>query len=292
MLKVTPEELNKALNASEMTGSVIAQESSNEEPVVLGKFEMYLWYGQPLMFFKQTQRHGLWKSNWGRRGFRTVALLMMTGLWVLLAYNMGTEIWRVIPAFTQWSLVMTTLFFMTSLVVIETGDEQPTPQEIGRKKAWKLFTLFFNIALMSECLVSIYFWGVLWGQFKDTKRKDAPWHNIMGLVCNHSVPLTLLMIEYVCFNSVLFTYRNLWVALSYSACYLVFNFTWTKVYMPVYPDMTWSGFLGLTLPWLLCLIAVVSHVIFCGLTRLKLRKLGHVEILDLIANLVNIHDKM
>ena len=141
-------------------------------------------------------------------------------------------------------------------------------------KGWKWFLKFYLAALTCEILVSLYFWSVLWEQMKDTKRKTGLLIEIIGLALNHSLPLFLVLVDFVFFNAIPFAFRHMIFIVVVSVVYLSINFLWTKNFGPVYPDMTWSDPKGIILPFVLVLIATVGYLFLHVLTRIKFSLLG------------------
>ena len=99
---------------------------------------------------------------------------------------------------------------------------------------------------------------------------------------DHSVPLFLLIIDYICFNATPITLRHYWAVMVIAVNYLVINLVVCKTIGPVYPQMTWSGVLGITLPFI---FVGVGTIAFYGLTlinKFKFFKLGYTNFIQVI----------
>ena len=105
-------------------------------------------------------------------------------------------------------------------------------------------TVLLELALAMELIVTSYFWAVLWHEVSGAAKFQ---HNPLrkaGLAMDHSVPIFLLLIEYIFMDAAPVTLRHLWVFMLVSLAYLITNLTVTLTSQPVYPDVTWKGAKG------------------------------------------------
>ena len=136
-------------------------------------------------------------------------------------------------------------------------------------------TVLLELALAMELIVTSYFWAVLWHEVSGAAKFQ---HNPLrkaGLAMDHSVPIFLLLIEYIFMDAAPVTLRHLWVFMLVSLAYLITNLTVTLTSQPVYPDVTWKGAKGIGLPLGILVAAVLAYLFLYQVTKAKLRCLGH-----------------
>ena len=134
-----------------------------------------------------------------------------------------------------------------------------------------------------ECIITPYFWTALWPGIRDSAQVQGHPLRKLGACFDHSVPITLLFIDWAFFSCKPFLKRHFVGACTIAIFYLFFNFLDTKIVgVPVYPAMTWKGVIGYVVP--LCFIpyGLFVFTVLYILTYLKLHLLGHNEITYLI----------
>ena len=120
--------------------------------------------------------------------------------------------------------------------------------------------------------MTAFFWSILWPE-EDTSKDDV-WE-IMGLVTHHSTPMAFLLIDYICFNAIPFTYRHSVFTIGIGGIYIIFNMIYTLTIEPIYDVMDWRTLSGILIPIgtiFVCfiLIAMMELITYC-----KLKKMGH-----------------
>ena len=99
-----------------------------------------------------------------------------------------------------------------------------------------------------ELIVAPYFWTLLWPLVhNDPKYTDDPLH-MLGLVLDHAVPVTLLLIDFVFFNANPIVKTHVCAVILVSLSYLSVNMTFALTSGPVYPQMTWKDIPGIIVP--------------------------------------------
>ena len=122
------------------------------------------------------------------------------------------------------------------------------------RMAWKWFIVLGELALLMELMIVPYFWTSLWPiiqEFDDSIKNNEI--KRLGMILDHSVPLTLIAIDFLFFNANPIVLRHNWIIVSVSIVYLLMNMTVTLLYKPVYPTMTWHG-TAIILPFILMLL--------------------------------------
>ena len=134
-----------------------------------------------------------------------------------------------------------------------------------------------------ECIITPYFWTSLWPGIKVSKDLEGHPLRRAGAMMDHSVPITLLFIDWAFFSCKPFLKRHFAGACTIAIFYLFFNFLDTKITgVPVYPAMTWKGVIGYIVP--LCFIpyGLLIFSLLYIMTYFKLHLSGHHEMTYLI----------
>ena len=127
--------------------------------------------------------------------------------------------------------------------------------------------MIFEIAIVSELVITIYFWGVLYFQLKMWK-----WTNTFAwltYVLMHSVPIICLLVDDIFLNSLGVIPRHFTALLIVAVSYLLVNMTVTLCSSPVYPGMTWRTPLGIILPLGIAFATFIIFAITCWVTKVK-----------------------
>jgi hypothetical protein len=231
-----------------------------------------------------TRDTGYVENEKTRRRFRIFALFLMTALWIILVINLGLNIWNIAAKFTQWGMTMVTILFVFGLKMQSPASrfyDFQSRQDIF--VAWKIYNIICELAIPMEGLVTVYFWtslfnpnGKEWLEFTILQK--------IGNCSNHSVPLTLLIIEFVFFSSVQTMPRHIFSVLTMTVVYLSVNCIWCFAYKPVYPAMTWRGASGLIIPFILVGFACIIYLLMIFLSRKRNGWIGKTLMSDKIAN--------
>lgn len=135
---------------------------------------------------------------------------------------------------------------------------------------------------MFEAIITLYFWTNLWEDaHKEPRFAENPFM-MAGLVLDHSVPISLLIFDYIFMNANPILVRHLWIVMACSTTYLIVNMTCALTWQPVYPAMTWRGVQGLLLPLIILLLGICIFLIFAFLNLSKLSKLGYSKFTETI----------
>ena len=115
--------------------------------------------------------------------------------------------------------------------------------------AWKWHNTLAPFALLLEFIITAYFWLVLNGPGNDLR---------IGGILDHSVPFTLLLIDYVCFHSYKIIKNQIFIVITFMFSYLLTNLIVKKITgFDVYGGMDWETPTGIILPLGVALIAFV-----------------------------------
>ena len=107
-------------------------------------------------------------------------------------------------------------------------------------RAWKWYCFLFEFTLMSEIIITIFFWTVL----NNPGLYIGDYLHDLVLRTDHIVPLSLLFIDY-CFNTVPFCFRHLSIVYIIGAIYLSINcIASLSRGNPIYPPLDWTKPIG------------------------------------------------
>jgi hypothetical protein len=95
--------------------------------------------------------------------------------------------------------------------------------------------VLFEIALLMELIVAPYFWILLWPALHTQPNFTENKSHMLGLVLDHSVPVSLLLIDFIFFNANPIVMRHLGIVGVVAISYLVTNMTFALTSGPVYP---------------------------------------------------------
>ena len=99
---------------------------------------------------------------------------------------------------------------------------------------------------------------------------------------DHSVPLGLLLIE-LTFNAVRIAQRHFGYISAIAFCYLILNFTVTKITgEPPYPILSWDSTIGYLLPLGLIVGAFILMYLYYFINNFKLASTGYEDIVKVL----------
>ena len=96
----------------------------------------------------------------------------------------------------------------------------------------------------------------------------------IGAVLQHSVPILLLLIEYIFCNAYPIMLRHMSATFSISFIYIVYNIIYTFNYRKVYPGWTWDSPKGIARPLSVIAGSIVVNILMIKINYYKLKKLG------------------
>lgn len=120
-----------------------------------------------------------------------------------------------------------------------------------------------------EIIITLVFWILLWPGVKDYIIDPL---DKAQMVLDHSLPMTLLILDYVLLNSIPFVMRHLPAQIFVMLVYLVINIGYS-IYQgyPVYPPLDWTDWRGILLGVLLAVFFAVMSYLMQRFTLWKLR---------------------
>ena len=134
-----------------------------------------------------------------------------------------------------------------------------------------------------ELIITPVFWLLLWQYRHDMEEFKLFWFRLQ-LVIDHSLPLVVLMIDYVFLNALSFIPRHFVFVSAASIAYMLLNMAATlHLGQPLYPFIDWKGVTGFCLVplgmmfgcWLLFRLLEL-------ITYKKLKALGYTDIINVI----------
>ena len=122
--------------------------------------------------------------------------------------------------------------------------------------AWKLWIYFFQQSLIFEILITTFFWGMLYRDFKKMSFYQSPIRQL-SLVLDHLLPLFCLILDYSV-NSMPFIKRHLWPIIFTVTVYICVDFAFVKLTGKIiYKILNWNDIFS----FVLSIIAIIFLVI-------------------------------
>ena len=87
---------------------------------------------------------------------------------------------------------------------------------------WKWYTYFYQITFITNIIITIIFWTLLWKLMYNKGPFTTPLKNA-SLVCDHAVPMFCLTVDYILINSMTFAGRHFLIQLPLLLFYAVCN---------------------------------------------------------------------
>ena len=125
-----------------------------------------------------------------------------------------------------------------------------------------------------ELIVTGFFWMAIWEkEYRDSPPGD--YVNIAGLVIDHSVPITLLSIDYIFFSAIPIAKRHIFVVMTIALIYVTMNCIYSLNVEAIYGPINWRTPLGIITPIVLLVIGFLYSFFLEAVNRHKLRILGY-----------------
>ena len=129
--------------------------------------------------------------------------------------------------------------------------------------------------MISELLITIYFWAVLYTQADASAFSDKLFAWAMYII--HSVPLFCLIVDDIFLNSLGIFKRHYSAVFAVTLAYLIVNMSVALSVGPVYPGMTWKDLVGIALPLGLVLVSMLIFYLACLISLFKLKSLDQMD---------------
>ena len=136
-------------------------------------------------------------------------------------------------------------------------------------------------------MISIYFWGVIYGQLRSLGLVQSIHSKfVVGGVLDHTLPVVVMIIDFIFFNRVPFTWRHSLSLISTMLSYGAVNSAWTILYKEVYPGITWRDAPGILMPLglfaiILALQACLIKLSECKIKRLEAKELASIQLAEM-----------
>ena len=122
-------------------------------------------------------------------------------------------------------------------------EKEPSEREYDKHSifhAWKWYIFFYEISLVAETLVSLFFWLLLYEDMMKDPIYETDFILYFELILNH-VLILFLLVDYFC-NSVPILRRHMRFMVYFGMFYVTLNFCFTKISgKPVYGVMSWDS---------------------------------------------------
>ena len=234
---------------------------------ILEKFDNWFWHGQHAKYYQLVHEPG-WNGNLViSKFFRGISLIAIIAIWIITVESNPNPFGYLFVFFTIWGFSFASASVMLSQFFIPGKKAKPLPENVYSPwQLWKWYILIYEIALLCELIVAPYFWALLW---QDLIKQDIMKQPLFKAtqICVHSIPFSILVLEFIFINWVPVTMRHYSVAFLVTVSYMLTNMITCFVQgSPVYPGMTWDSVGGCILP---LGVAVLSMVIFYALSKLS-----------------------
>lgn len=263
------------------------------------KFEDWFWYNNHHLFELQAGQYAKCFKGNHRLAIRTrfLILLILTYQVVVGLVNDGSvrNFLKDLEYFTQLSKYLS---FLTLLVGVVKGnltseemnelccirDREYHLRKYRPTRAWKWFTFLFQMVLVMELVVTIFYWTFLY----DPDEYKGKMVSRLALGGDHTIPLACMLMEFA-LNSIPFCPRHLYPMLVVNALYLLINLAVTKIQgYPVYDVVDWKSVKGILLPLATLVIASIMFLFLTWVSKHKLKANGHSNFLQVFRG--NIRD--
>ena len=132
--------------------------------------------------------------------------------------------------------------------------------------------------MIFELIITPFFWILL---NKGIPRKDWALGRF-GEAIDHLVPFLCLITECLFCNHLVFVRRHFPLIFMIAMVYLSINFWYTKNYKPVYPVVTWKGFMGFLIPFGTVVLAGSLFITLEILTKKRIRNNRHQKVVAIL----------
>ena len=179
--------------------------------------------------------------------------------------------WPDIRFLTKWGIWLTWLCFLIGMFALE-----PIPQgdrallksyKYSPFRAWKWHLILFECAFTLELVITGVFWSLL---YTDVYNPNWNARRKASMIMDHSVPLGLLLFEYLFLANPVFLRRHVYAIGIILILYLPFNLYYTFIGKPPYAIMDWQSATGVILPLVFLATFLLIFIAVEFLTRKKL----------------------
>ena len=234
----------------------------------------------------------LWGENNGyeyrtfnklRLGYNTVQAFR-DAFWyinlILLLHSWYHHLQYTMLFMTQWGIHLTCI--AQTLIHKSAEIQKKEPSEVSGSDfwIWRSAIIVYEVALIMECIIVLIYWPLLY--------KSRSWDiELVFTVLNHSVPLAMLILDFI-FQKWRFRFTHLSIVLLVGIAYLYVNYAWTVNNWPVYSILTWDSSQSYILAFFIVLLGILLFSVWYMLSQLnKIPKLYVVRMYGYDTNLMN-----
>mmetsp|Transcript_22433 Transcript_22433/g.34705 ORF Transcript_22433/g.34705 Transcript_22433/m.34705 type:complete len:199 (+) Transcript_22433:325-921(+) len=185
------------------------------------------------------------------------------------------------------TLVMVTLITGVFVNNPNTTKKEPSFFDHNRyslSRAWKIYTILFEVTLTAEIIIVTYFWTSLYtGHCVRDRQVVEGWPvECWPTIMDHTLPLSFMLIADLVLLVPAFVRRHVVFVVIISIAYLITNFVSTEIEgYPVYLPINWHTTTGIIAPFVIVIIGIVLFLILEQLNKIKLKFRGYGDIVPI-----------
>ena len=185
----------------------------------------------------------------------------------------------VLTKLTYWGAFITFLASLSSNLIYP-DSKQFFKDRHHPCKAFKCYVILWYTAITLELIVTAFYWIIIW---KKEYIREGDYLNLSGKIIDHTLPIFVLLIDYVFLSAIPISKRHIWVVMTISVVYLGMNCIYSLSIEPVYgPPLDWVTPIGIILPLGALVIGFIFDFALEAVNRNKLRLLGYTEFVDML----------
>lgn len=196
--------------------------------------------------------------------------------WAVTIHNCPSVLhfFKCFKFFTFWGKIVTLITFTSGLYVMflrKKPEKEVSDKDYDKHSifySWKWFIFFYEVALVVETLVSLFFWLLLYKDMMKNPRYQIP-IKYFEMVLDH-ILIVFLLLDYF-FNTVPFLRRHLKLMIPIGVSYLLLNFSVTKFQgRPIYGVMSWDSWVSVVVVIVTIFVSFLIFFFFEWATTKKL----------------------
>lgn len=173
--------------------------------------------------------------------------------------------WQILKYFTEWGWLLWGAYCLATCYAhykYQVKGETLPADNSSPWQSWKICTVLFELALVCNMMVAIFYWGVMAPVYYQFQVKYMTF-------AKHAMPTTYLIFDWY-LNKILFEMRHIWIMLGVQVCYMLYSWSYNEAYdKNVYgidnasQTALWAILIGTTVAGMLL------HVLFALGVRLR-----------------------
>ncbi|CAI2379615.1 unnamed protein product [Moneuplotes crassus] len=174
--------------------------------------------------------------------------------------------------FTFWGLHMTYISLQLNSAAAQDQKDHPAVVQGPLRLRWRMAVIVFQITLVTEIIVTLFFFGLLW----ETPEEMTTIH--LFAISIHVTPLVFLLFDFFVQKWV-FRPSHIWFTVATVAIYLVLNFIFVMATgLLIYPVLKWNDLVSVVIVVYSFLIPAVIHELLMMISKINLKKLSEIPL--------------